>query len=62
VSKIDWRKKKPVDKCGATRKRIFKSQESGLEFSSTFNDAGKMRFYLCPLCGFWHLTSQPLRS
>jgi hypothetical protein len=59
MSEFDKRKIRPVEKCGATRKRIFKSHEAGLEFAATFDDAERMRCYKCQYCGCWHLTSQP---
>jgi hypothetical protein len=59
VSKFD-RRKKPVEKCGQTRKRIFKSHESAVEFVIGRADTMPvvMRAYPCQFCGGWHLTSK----
>jgi hypothetical protein len=56
--KYDPRKKKPVDICGPTRKRIFKSHENALEFIGSVDGNQLKRAYSCKYCGGWHVTSQ----
>jgi hypothetical protein len=54
MSKFDPRFKKPVDKCGVTRKRRF---ESPFLAQAVAHELG-FRIYFCLICGGYHLTSK----
>lgn len=56
-------KMKPIDRrfrlCPETQKNIYSTEEAAEFFLSVF---GGLRTYVCPFCGFWHLTAQPPRT
>ena len=61
MSKFDPRFVRPVPKCGATGKRMFKSPNGAMQFIATLGaecNAPAMRPYHCFRCGGYHLTSQ----
>jgi hypothetical protein len=61
MSKRDWRERKSVPRCGATRKRMFKSWEAAMQFYRALGEdcrAEQMRAYQCQFCSSFHLTSQ----
>ena len=53
-------KKWRVERCGATSKRIFRSDRAGIDFIHKLGDASDLRVYRCQFCNCFHLTSQPL--
>lgn len=53
---------KKMARCGATKKRMFKSIDSALSTAADIMDSGNarcrgMRGYRCGYCGFYHLSS-----
>lgn len=61
MSKFDRRLKRPVNRCGITGKRLFKSPKAAMQFVANLGadcNAPMMREYHCPLCGGSHLTSR----
>ena len=42
---------------GCTRKRHYKSQGDALQTAGLLSIERQRKAYLCPLCGYWHLTS-----
>jgi hypothetical protein len=61
MSKFDRRLKRPVNRCGITGKRLFKSPQAAMQFVANLGadcNAPMMREYHCPLCGGFHLTSR----
>jgi len=61
MSRFDPRFKRPVDRCGVTGKRMFKSPNAAMDFVSGLGaecDAPTMRAYHCGHCNSYHLTSR----
>ena len=59
--KFDRRSKRRAAICGVTRKRMFKSPKSAIQFVAELGadcKAPVMRAYPCLFCGEYHLTSQ----
>ena len=42
---------------GCTRKRRYKSQGDALQTAGLLGIERQRKAYLCPMCGYWHLTS-----
>ena len=61
MSKFDRRLKRPVNRCGITGKRMFKSPKAAMQFVANLGTdcrAPMMREFQCLYCGGYHLTSQ----
>jgi hypothetical protein len=51
-----------VKRCRYQGKRKYHSQYDAIMAAANKPWWNRMRPYLCPHCGFWHLTSQPKRT
>lgn len=62
-SRTAYKPNKRVERCGMTRKRMFKSVDDALQRAADIMDSGEartnvFRAYECGYCGQFHLTSK----
>lgn len=52
--------------CGKTRKRMFKTEKGaqlrGMEIGQENENFNGFRVYKCMFCGFYHLTTQEIKT